>query len=157
MSPGNGDHRSGMPDPSTLNVIDLKIVNDVEAELGLDEMPGAMTTLCYLADSGGEVGWNWNGGIDPKTGLWKPLSHETRERVTDLINMGLCVEREYVSSAAQAEGTGRLTLVLTDKGKNVVETHRKRRVVMSEARPLHAEEIAELARAHAKNQGNKDD
>lgn len=133
-------------------VIDLEATGpDVAAELGLDKRPGAMTTLGFIADKGGEVGWNWDGGIDPKTGLWKPLSREARELVTDLINMELVKEREYVTHAAQAQGTGKLTLVLTDKGRNVVEKMRARKIVGRSPRPITVSELAELARLPATN------
>ena len=86
-------------------------------------MPGAMKTLEYLADRGGEVGWSWDG-----------IANATREMVADLIQMELVQEIEYVTSHAQLHG--RLALRLTDKGRNVVATHRKRKVVASEVKPL---------------------
>jgi hypothetical protein len=95
--------------------VDLKIDNDVELELGLAKKPGAMSTLGYLADHGGEVPWNWD-NIKPAT----------RELVADLIVAGLVVEREYVTHALQTQG--RLALRLTDKGRNVIEIHRRRKV-----------------------------
>jgi hypothetical protein len=127
-----------------VHVIELHVENDVEAELELHKRPGAMTTLGFIADQGGEVGWNWNGGVDPHTKLWKPLTPATRELVTDLINAGLLIEREYVTHAAQAAGTGKLTLRLTDQGRNVVSKHRQRRVVASGPRPVTAGEVAAL-------------
>lgn len=111
-------------------VIDLKIENDVEAELRspstgkpLAQIPGATKTLEYLADHGGEVNWSWEG-----------IANATREMVADLIQMELVKEIEYVTSATQLHG--RLALRLTDKGRNVVATHRKRKVIASEVKPL---------------------
>lgn len=100
---------------------DVTIKNDVAGELKLGT--AAMQTLEYLADRGGEVRWSWE-GIQPAT----------REMVADLICAELVKEREYVTSALQLHGT--LTLWLTDKGRNVVEIHRKRKIVASEVKPL---------------------
>jgi hypothetical protein len=122
-------------DPRFANgaVIDLKVDNDVELELGLAKRPGAMGTLEIIAQHGGEVPWNWEYVQDPKGGT-RPLSPATRELVADLIVMGLIEEIEYVTSALQLHG--RLTLKLTGKGRNIVEVHRKRKVVASEVKPI---------------------
>jgi hypothetical protein len=115
-----------MADVSHVNgtgVIDLTIDNDVELELGLANKPGAMMTLSILADCGGECPWTWEG-----------KSHATRELVADLIQMELVKEIEYVTHAMQLHG--RLALRLTDKGRNVIAIHRKRKVVASEVKPL---------------------
>ena len=104
-------------------IVDLRIENDVELELGLAGKPGAMTTLEYLADHGGEVGWSWD-NIKP----------QTREMVADLIELGLVKEMEYVTHALQIHG--RLALRLTDRGRNVVAIHRKRKVTASEVKPI---------------------
>jgi hypothetical protein len=116
-----------IPRPA-VGVVDLKIANDVELELGLAQKRGAMGTLEIIADRGGEIAWSWEG-----------ISHATRELVADLIELELVIEREYVTSALQLHG--RLTLRLTDKGRNVVEIHRKRKVVASEVRALEPCEV----------------
>jgi hypothetical protein len=113
-------------------VIDLTVRNDVEAELGLAKRPGAMSTLEFIADHGGEVGWNWEHTI--RNGKVEPLNPATRELVADLICMQLVEEIEYVTSALQVNG--RLTLKLTSKGRNVVAKHRQRKVVASEVKPV---------------------
>ncbi len=100
---------------------DVKIENDVAGELAL--RPAAMQTLEFLADHNGEVRWSWD-GIKPAT----------REMVADLICDGYVKEMEYVTSALQVSGA--LTLRLTDKGRNVVEIHRKRKLVASAVKPV---------------------
>lgn len=102
---------------------DLTVQNDVAGELDLDKIPGAMRTLEYIADHGGEVRWSWDG-----------IKQATREMVADLIQHELVKEIEYVTSALQLHGA--LTLKLTDKGRNVVSIHRKRKVVASEVKPI---------------------
>lgn len=102
---------------------DLTIQNDVAGELELTE---AMTkTLEYLAVHGGEVRWSWE-GIKPAT----------KEMVADLIEHGLVKEIEYVTHAMQLHG--QLALRMTDKGRNVLEIHRKRKIVAGEVRPITA-------------------
>jgi hypothetical protein len=113
-------------------VIDLTVQNDVEAELGLAKRPGAMSTLGFIADHGGEVPWSWEHAV--RDGKVAPLSPATRELVADLICMGLVEEIEYVTSALQVNG--RLSLRLTTKGRNVVSVHRSRKVVASEVKPI---------------------
>lgn len=100
---------------------DVKIENDVAGELALGV--AAMKTLEYIADRGGEVRWSWEG-----------IKQQTREMVADLIQDGLVKEMEYVTSARQLHG--QLSLRLTDKGRNIVEIHRKRKIVASEVRPV---------------------
>jgi hypothetical protein len=102
---------------------DLTVKNDVAGELDLDKLPGAMRTLEFLADQGGEVAWSWD-NIKPAT----------REMVADLIQYELVKEMEYVTSALQLHG--RLALRLTDKGRNVVSIHRQRKIVASEVKPI---------------------
>lgn len=104
-------------------VAELEIKNDVAGELKI--RPAAMDTLEYIADRAGEIDWSWE-NIKP----------ETREMVADMIVDGYVVEREYVRSALQVHG--KLTLRLTDKGRNVVETHRKRKIVASTVKSISA-------------------
>lgn len=127
--------------PSGLVAIDVSVDGDVEKELGLDKRPGAMTTLCYIADQGGEVRFSWEGAPDPATGIWRPLSPAARELVADLINWQLVREREYVGARSS-----QTTLVLTDKGRNVVTVHRARKVKIGGARDMSIAELAEMAK-----------
>lgn len=113
-------------------VVDLSIKNDVAGELSLGDKEMAM--LEYLADRGGEVPWSWE--PSPGSKATKEQLDAVRERVADLIVGGLVIEREHVTHAAQL--AGRLTLRLTDKGRNVVETHRKRKIVASDVKPITA-------------------
>jgi len=125
---------------SGIGVVDLTVENDVEAELALHKIPGAMGTLEIIANQGGEVGWSWDWAIDPETRIQRPVSEATKRVITALINMELVREREHVTHAGQASGTGKLTLRLTDKGRNVVAKHRTRKVVAKDARILSVEE-----------------
>lgn len=106
---------------ASVGVADLKIENDVAGELRL--RPAAIKTLEYIAQRGGEVSWTWEG-----------IKQETREMVADLILAGILIEREYVTDARQLHG--RLALKLTDKGRNVLETHGKRKIVASKVTQL---------------------
>lgn len=137
---GFGRKVARTPMPAGIAVIDVAVHGDVEAELKLLGKPGAMSTLEYIADQGGEVRWSWEGGEDPRTGLWQPVSQQTRELVTDLINAELLREREHVTDARQREGTGMLTLWLTDKGRNVVSKHRAMKMSIGTPRPMTVEE-----------------
>ena len=112
------------PDIELGGFAEVTIQNDVAGELEL--RPAAMQTLEYLADRGGEVAWSWEN-----------IQNATREMVADLIQSELVKELEYVTSALQLHG--RLTLKLTDKGRNVVEIHRKRKIVASAVKPLELE------------------
>lgn len=126
--------------PTGIGAIDLRVENDVEAELALHKLPGAMTTLEYIANHGGEVNWRWDVCMSPD-GRVVPLSQRTKDTVTAMINMELLREREYVRGNAVCQ----LTLVLTDKGRNVVAKHRRRKVVASSVREVSSEEaIAEV-------------
>lgn len=137
------DARGGAAAVPGIAVIDLRSEGeDITIDLPILKRPGAQRTLYFIADRGGEVGWDWNGGIDPKTNLWKPLSHETRELITDLINAEILREREYVAGNAVAK----LTLFLTDKGRNLVAKMRAHKIVGTEARPLTVDEMRELAK-----------
>ena len=104
-------------------VADLTIQNDVQGELAL--RPAAMQTLAYMADRGGEIGWNWEG-----------IKQATREMITDLIEGGLIVEREYLTHALQLNPP--LGLRLTDEGRNVIAAHRQRKIVAGTIKPVEA-------------------
>lgn len=95
-------------------VADLTVQNDVQGELKIRQ--AAMQTLEHIADHGGEINWSWD-----------HIKQATIEMVADMIEDDLIVEREYITHALQVNG--RLTLRLTDKGRNVVETHRRRKIV----------------------------
>ena len=105
-----------------IGVADLKIQNDVAGELKL--RPAAIKTLEYLIEKGGEVNWSWEG-----------IKQETREMVADLIEAGLCVEREHVTHAWQVK-PDRLTLKITEKGRNVIDVHHKRKIVPGAVKEL---------------------
>ena len=113
--------RGNLPSVGGVGVANLTIHNDVAGELKL--RPAALQTLEYIADKNGEINWSWE-NIKPAT----------REMVADLIQDGLVIEREFVTHALQL--TGKLTLKLTDKGRNVVELHRKRKITASAVKPL---------------------
>ena len=102
-------------------IAEIKIENDVAGELKI--RPAAMQTMEHIADRGGEIRWSWE-NIKP----------ETREMVADMIIDGYVIEREHVTSALQVHGA--LTLRLTDKGRNVVDKHRKRKLVASTVRSI---------------------
>jgi hypothetical protein len=103
-------------------VADLTIKNDVAGELNI--RPAALQTLELLAQHGGEVPWSW-----------EKISPASRDMVADMIVAELVVEREYCAHAAQLV-PDRITLRLTDKGRNVIEIHRKRRIVAGEIKPV---------------------
>lgn len=111
-------------------VVDLSIKNDVQGELSLGDKEMAM--LEYLADRGGEVPWSWE--PSPGSRATKEQLDAVRERVADLIVGGLVIEREHVTHVAQL--AGRLTLRLTDKGRNVVDKHRQRKIIASDVKPI---------------------
>ena len=111
-------------------VVDLSIKNDVQGELSLGDKE--MQMLEYLADRGGEVPWSWEPSPGSKATAEQLAA--VRERVADLICHGFMVEREYVTHELQLKGA--LRLRLTDKGRNVVDVHRKRKIVASEVKPI---------------------
>jgi hypothetical protein len=118
-------------DPAApIGVVDLTIKNDVQGELSLGDKEMAM--LEYLADRGGEVPWSWEPSPGSKATAEQLAA--VRERVADLIVGGYLVEREHITHATQV--AGRLSLRLTDRGRNVVETHRARKIVASAVKPL---------------------
>lgn len=92
---------------------DLVIKNDVAGELKLSE--AETKTLDYIATKSGEINWNWEDSTTKQA---------TKEMMADLINKELVRERTRSATLG-----GRVTIALTDKGRNVVELHRKRKVV----------------------------
>lgn len=114
-------------EPIALGVIDLTVKNDVQGELRLGDKEMAM--LEHLADRGGEVPWSWE--PSPGVKVTPEQLKAVHDRVCDLIQGGYLVEREYMQGLTVAK----LTLRLTDTGRNVVEIHRKRKIVASEVKP----------------------
>ncbi len=107
---------------SAIGVVDLTYRDDVAAELALTS--AMCKTLCYLANHGGEIPWDWEA---------RPAG--TREMVATLINRGLLIEREYWASPLAIKPE-RLCMRLTDMGRNVVTKLRQPLVaVASEVRP----------------------
>ena len=100
--------------PGLVGVADLTIKNDALHELRLD--PCAWPFLEKLIACGGEGSWTWNG-----------LPPAMSAMVVDLIEAGIVVEREYITHALQTV-PDRLTIKITDKGRNVVEAQRKRKI-----------------------------
>ncbi len=118
-APGNTRH-PGIA-AAMVGVADLTIKNDVVGELAI--RPAAMMTMEHIADHGGEIRFSWEG-----------LTSASREMVADLIMAGYVVEREHVTHMLQVSGP--LSLKLTDKGRNVVTIHRKRKIVATDVKPL---------------------
>jgi hypothetical protein len=94
---------------------DLTIKNDVQGELSLTD--AECRTLEYIAGKSGEINWDW---ADPTT------KRATFEMMTDLINKELVREREHVDMTGSVK---RVTIKLTEKGGNVLDVHRKRKIV----------------------------
>ena len=99
----------------SFGVADLTIKGDALAELALD--PRAMQFLEHLIACGGEGSWTWNG-----------LPPAMSSMVCDLIEANIVVEREYITHALQTR-PDRLTIRITNKGRNVVEAQKKRKIV----------------------------
>lgn len=97
-----------------IGVADLTIKGDALDELKLD--PRALPFLEHLIACGGEGSWTWEG-----------LPAAMSSMVCDLIEANIVVEREYITHALQTR-PDRLTIKITDRGRNVVEAQRKRKI-----------------------------
>jgi hypothetical protein len=118
--------------PSGMGVMELRIVNDIELELGLCNIPGAMTSLCMIADHGGELPWS------------DAHSHpNTNAVVNRLVTMGLF---EKIDRAVH-HLHGRTYLRLTDKGRNVVGIHKSRKVEIGGVRDVSVEEARTMEKS----------
>ncbi len=102
-------------------VATLTIENDVAGELKLS--PPAIRLLYRLVERGGEAPFSWEG-----------IPNEQREMIADLIVAEIVKEVEYVTHALEVHG--KLKLRLTDKGRNVIELHSKRRIVASAVKSI---------------------
>lgn len=111
-------------------VAELTVKNDVAGELELGQWH--TFTLENIADRGGEIPWDWNVMMAKDVTPAKLAARN--EMIADLIVHGLVVEREYVTHARQLNG--KLALRLTDKGRNVVELHRQRKIVAGAVKVL---------------------
>ena len=100
--------------PGPIGVAELTVKNDVMGELRLD--PRAFPFLELLLKAGGEAKWTWS------------VPEAMREMVADLILADLVVEREHIKHALQTT-PDYLTIKITQKGRNVVEAHRQRKIV----------------------------
>ena len=98
-----------------VGVAELKVEGDVQAELDLPD--AAIRLFERLEACGGEGPFSWEG-----------IPHEQREMIADMIELELVREREHVSHQWQIK-PDRLTMLLTDKGRNVLAAHRKRKIV----------------------------
>lgn len=100
-------------------VVDLEIVNDVAGELALSEP--MIKTLSYLADHAGEINWRRS-----------DVKLATQQMIEQMSEQGLVREREYHNGV----GIVANTLRLTDKGRNVIELHRKRAVRVGQSKAV---------------------
>jgi hypothetical protein len=109
-----------------VGVADLTIKGDAVDELKLD--PRAAPFLDKLIACGGEGDWNWDHPRMPQA---------MREMVADLILAGILVEREHVTHAAQVK-PDRLTIKITERGRNVIAAHHKRTIMAGSIREVRA-------------------
>lgn len=105
-------------------VADITIKGDAIDELKLD--PRAVPFLEQLIECGGEGDWNWDHPRMPQA---------LREMVADLILAGIVVEREHVQHAAQIR-PDRLTIKVTEKGRNVLAAHKRRTISIGKVTTL---------------------
>lgn len=108
-----------------IGVAELKVEGDVQAELDLPD--AAIRLFERLELCGGEGPFSWEG-----------IPHEQREMIADMIGLELVKEREYVSHQWQVK-PDRLALALTDKGRNVLAAHRKRKIVAGAVKDIKIE------------------
>lgn len=107
----------GQGNAAPFGVVEIKATHDVAGELRLS--PPTCKMLSFIAEHGGEVPFTWDSfaqkKLAAKTLIEAQAIDQSRDMVVDLINAGYVREREYVAGS-----NVRLTLRLTDKGRNVV-------------------------------------
>jgi hypothetical protein len=118
--------------PSGAQVAEVKFKNDIETELGLERLPGALPTMCMIADQGGEVPWS------------AEAAHPNTRRVIDIL-IKMIGALELVQHDVQ-HLYGRTYLRLTDKGRNIVSIHRQRKLEISGMRDVSIEEAIEIGK-----------
>jgi len=105
-------------------VADITVKGDAIEDLKLD--PRAVPFLDRLVASGGEANWTWDHPRMPQS---------MREMVADLIVAQIVIEREYVTHAAQVK-PDRLTIKITERGRNVLAAHHKRTIAVGKVREV---------------------
>lgn len=105
-------------------IADIAVKGDAIEDLKLD--PRAVPFLEKLIECGGEGSWTWDHPRMPQS---------MREMVADLIQASIVVEREHVQHAAQVI-PDRLTIKITDKGRNVLAAHKARTFSIGKVSPL---------------------
>lgn len=118
------------PPDGSIGVAEITVKNDVAGEFQLGQWH--LFTLENIADRGGEIPWDWN--VMMTKDVTPARLAARNEMIADLITEGLVIEREYVTHARQLNG--KLALRLTDKGRNVVELHRQRKIVAGAVKVL---------------------
>lgn len=115
-------------------VATITVKGDVMGDLKLDAR--SIPFMQRLAVSpNGEANWQWipPAGSKISMGEWEAM----KSMVCDLIEANLVKEREYVTSSGQVI-PDRITLQITDRGRNVLAEHAKMKLVAGKVENLTA-------------------
>lgn len=129
--------RDALKAPSGFGVAEVTIENDVDHELGLDQIPFSMRILLGLATRSGEAPF-------PRTKIVMPDGriHDLVHSIQKLAELGL-VEAFTPGVLLASHDFAAAMLRLTDKGKNVVARFEQKRIKVGAVKHISVEQAIE--------------